>query len=115
MNKMNFRGRKRPGRFLFFGLMGIAALFGFSAIVMLLWNAILPSLLHVGLIGYWQAMGLLVLSKILFGSMGPGGGRRRRHCGGPPAHLREKFMNMSEEEKAAFKEHWQKQWGKVPE
>ncbi|MBI1782430.1 MAG: hypothetical protein HYR66_13875 [Sphingobacteriales bacterium] len=113
---MNFKGRRKPGRFLFFGLIGIAALFGFSAIVMLLWNAILPSLLHVGVLGYWQAMGLLVLSKILFGSMGPGGPRRGRHWGGPPYHLREKFMNMSEEEKTAFKEHWQKQWwGKAPE
>lgn len=113
MNEMYFKGRKRPGRFLFFGVMAVAAIFGFSAIVMLLWNAILPSLLHVGIIGYWQAMGLLVLSKILFGSMGPGG--RRRHFGGPPHHLKEKFMNMSEEEKAAFKEHWQKQWGKAAE
>jgi hypothetical protein len=114
MNEGRFGMKKRPLRFVFFGVMAIAAIFGFSAIVMLLWNAILPSLLQVGVIGYWQAMGLLVLSKILFGSMGPGGGRRRHRCG-PPPHLREKFMNMSEEEKAAFKEQWQKHWGKAYE
>jgi hypothetical protein len=112
MNEMKFMARRRAGKFAFFAVMGIAAIFGFSAIVMLLWNAILPSLLHVGVISYWQAMGLLVLSKILFGSMGPGG-RRRKHWGGPPPFLKEKFMNMSEEEKAAFKEQWQKHCGKA--
>ena len=52
----------------------VAGIAVFSAIVMLLWNSILPSVLHVGTITFWQAAGLLLLAKLLFG-----GFRRRRH------------------------------------
>lgn len=44
--------------------LGIAA---FSGLVMLLWNGILPSVLHVGAITFWQATGIILLAKILFG------------------------------------------------
>ncbi|MCH5688999.1 hypothetical protein LWM68_34950 [Niabella sp. W65] len=60
-------------------LCGIAAVFLFSAIVMLLWNAVLPDVLPVKPVSYWQAMGILVLSKILFG--GFGGGRGHKNSG----------------------------------
>ncbi len=43
------------------------ALFAFGSVVMLLWNAILPAVLHVSSITFWQALGILLLSKILFG------------------------------------------------
>ena len=51
--------------------------------VMLLWNAILPAVLGVAALTYWQAIGILALSRLLFGGFhrgGPWGGRR----GGPP-------------------------------
>lgn len=101
---MNDKKRSGPPRFVKFFFFGAIAIFGMSAIVMLLWNAILPSLLGVKLIGYWQAMGLLVLCKILFGGFRPGGPPGRRF--GPPKRVRERFMNMSEEEKEQFKEQW---------
>ncbi len=53
------------------GLVGaviIAFLFGYF--VMLLWNWLLPPLLHAGTINYWQAFGIVILAKILFGGMG---------------------------------------------
>lgn len=90
-----------PPRFIFF-FFAIAAIFVFSAIVMWLWNGVLPDLLNVNVISYWQAMGLLVLCKILFGFRGPGGGRRF----GPNHELREKFRNMSEEDREKFKQEW---------
>jgi len=72
----------------------------FSFIVMSLWNAILPDVLHVTTITFWQAMGILVLSKILFGF---GGG----HWGGKKhefkRRMQERWGNMSEEERAALK------------
>lgn len=75
---------------------------GLGAIVMLLWNAILPELFEVNSISFWQALGLLILCKILFGGFGFGGrekfGRGRR--------FRRKFQKMSEEEKQKFKEEW---------
>ena len=81
-----------------------------SAVVMLLWNAILPPLLHVGNISYGQSIGLLILCRILFGGFRFGGPPRRPF--GPSNHLREKWMKMSEEEKAQFRSEWQKRCGK---
>ncbi|WP_435523349.1 hypothetical protein [Chryseobacterium indoltheticum] len=36
-----------------------------ALIVMSLWNCILPEIIGVKTINYWQAMGILILSKIL--------------------------------------------------
>ena len=49
-------------------------IFGF--VVMLLWNWLMPALFGWRLIGFWQAIGILVLSKILFGGFH---GRHGRH------------------------------------
>lgn len=73
-----------------------------SAVVMWLWNAILPDLIHVERITYWKSVGLLVLCRILFGGFRFGQPRNK-----PPFFnrgFREKWMNMSEEERNQFKE-----------
>lgn len=44
----------------------LALLFGYP--VMLLWNWIMPDLFKLPLITFWQAVGLVVLSRLLFGS-----------------------------------------------
>ena len=92
------------GRFIFIPL-GIAAcltLAGFA--VMLLWNNLLPDILFVNTITFWQALGIFLLCKILFG-FGRGGGRG---CGGGPGWMRhkmeEKFKHMTPEQKEAFKQ-----------
>lgn len=102
----------RPKRILIFLFFAATSLLALGGIVMLLWNAILPALLQVNVIGYWQAVGLLALCKILLTSFRPGPGNRRPSFGGPPTHIREKFMNMSEEEKVAFKERLQSRCGR---
>lgn len=99
--------RKRPKRFFLFPLIFIAAALAMGAIVMLLWNAILPPLLNINHITYWQAVGLLVLCKILFGSFGPkryGGD----HSSFRRTQWREKWGSMSDEEKMKFKDEWKK-------
>lgn len=54
---------------------------------MLLWNALLPAIFGIVTITYWQALGLLVLGRLLFGGFGRGGGgmhrfgRHRHHHG----------------------------------
>src|ERR1700712_4413013 len=83
----------------------ILLFFGLSAAVQYLWNYVLPSALHASPITYWQAGALLVLAKILFGSFHFG----RRHGGpgfggGPSKEMREKWMNMTVEERALFKQ-----------
>ena len=42
----------------------------FGYIVMWLWNWLMPDVLGLTSITYWQAVGILALSKILFGSFG---------------------------------------------
>lgn len=47
---------------------GVVAGGVFTLVVMLLWNWLMPLLFGLTLITFWQALGLLVLSKVLFGS-----------------------------------------------
>jgi len=88
--------------FLFFPVMILLL----TAIVMVLWNAILPDIVHVEKINYWQSLGLLALCRILFGGFRFGG--RGRHFQGGAPHMRQRWMSMSEEERVKFKEEWKK-------
>lgn len=101
-----FRIRKRKGIFLLFMISG---LFFISGIVMLLWNSILPSVLGVPALTYWQAMGIFALCRILFGSFRIG--KHHAHYPAGKAFLHRKFMNMSEEERNAFREEWKSRCG----
>ncbi len=55
----------------------IVAILVFGAVVMGLWNAILPAVLGVKAITFLQALGILALSKILFGGFGRRGEGKR--------------------------------------
>jgi hypothetical protein len=103
--------RRRPWLFAFIPLAAIAL---FGGVVMLLWNAIIPGITGWALLTYWKAVGLLVLSKILFSGF-PG-----RGCGhgGPPwaRHARTRqawWEGLSDEERAQWndrKEQWRGKW-----
>jgi len=76
---MNKNRKRKIPLIILLATVGIAA---FSGLVMLLWNNILPSVLHVGVITFWQAAGLLLLARLLFGFRGRhrmAGGCRERH------------------------------------
>jgi MFS family permease len=66
------RGRRVAGHVIM-GIIG-AVIFGllFGFLVMYLWNWLMPAIFGLGTITYIQAFGLVVLSKILFGSFGHG-------------------------------------------
>lgn len=91
-------------------VLGIFALL--SAVVMVLWNWILPAVTDFRPITYWQAAGLLILTRILFGSFrrgfGPFGGSHHFHD--HRNHLHEKWRNMSEEERAEFINRRRENW-----
>ena len=54
--------------FVILGIIGISALaILFGLIVMWLWNALMPDIFNLPEIGYWQAVGLVVLAHIFFG------------------------------------------------
>jgi hypothetical protein len=64
------------------GVIG-AAIFAlvFGWLVMILWNWLMPSIFRLGEIGYWQAFGIVILAKLIFG--GIGGGRHHGRGHGP--------------------------------
>ncbi len=97
-------------RFLF-PLFFIAAVLLFGAIVMGLWNAILPAVIGVKAITFIQALGILLLSKILFGGFGHRGGWRGGRQNQWRAKMQEKFGNMTPEEKEKFQAEWKNRCG----
>ena len=86
----------------------IIAVFVFGQAVHYLWNWLMPALFKLPPITYWQAVGLLILSWLLFGGRrgfraGPGYGGRWRH------RMRERWERMTPEERAKFREGM---WGR---
>jgi hypothetical protein len=82
-------------KFVLFAALGVAA---FSFVVMSLWNWLLPALFGFSRITYWQAVGILVLSKILFGGIRGSGAAmfwRRR--------MMERWAQMTPEEREKFR------------
>lgn len=80
-----------------------------TGVVMLLWNALLPEILGVKAISFWQAMGILVLSKILFGGFRGGGFRKCRD-----QKMMQNGDNFSTEERERFKEKMRERFGNNP-
>lgn len=97
------RGR-HWGRWVWKGLafagfvaIGLAVL---SWIVMLLWNALLPSLFGAPPLRYLQAAGLLVLSRILVGGLRGHHGPWRRRA------WRERWESLTPEERERLREKY---------
>ena len=77
---MIFNGLRKEHSPLFGVLMGMAwvgLLFLFGWLFMLLWNWLMPAVFSFGVVTYWQALGILVMAKLLFGM--PFRGRRMPH------------------------------------
>ena len=88
-------------------------IFAKSAVVMLLWNALIPDLFHGPVVNYLQAMGLVVLVKLLVGFGFGGGGRFGRHgFGGHGMHGPwSRWENMSPEQREKLREKLEKRFG----
>lgn len=102
---MNCSNDETPckGRFFKIALMAIAGIAALGGVVMLLWNWLVPELFHgVPPISYVQALGVLLLSKILFG--GFRGGCHR-------SYRKERWESMTPEERAQMKSRFKSRWG----
>ncbi len=103
---------KKAVKFVFF-----AALFVTVAVfaTQSLWNWLVPTLFHGPLISFGQTLGLLVLSRILFGGFGRGGSgwaQKRRQW---KQHLENKVAHLSPEEREKFRQQMQNRcanWGR---
>lgn len=81
------------------------AIFIFTEILFHLWNWLMPSLFHLSaLTSLWQALGLMVLSWILFGGLRGVRGAGRRYHGRDWRNARSSWEQMSPEERDAFRE-----------
>ena len=95
------RHRSRLGilKFILLGIIFITAL-GF--IVMTLWNCLIPELFHGPVVTFWQALGLLLLGKLLFGWHG------HQHGAAWKANWKEKMRrrmeSMTPEERERLRE-----------
>jgi hypothetical protein len=109
------RGPWRVARIVGLVIAGVigAAVFAlaFGWFVQLLWNWLMPGIFGLGTIGYWQAFGLVILGKLIFGGINAGhGGRSRPDRGrgdkhvpwGPP----ERDRSWNRDRWALWKDFW---------
>lgn len=87
-------------RGLKFALFAVVFFAVFSLVVMSLWNWLMPALFGWHSITLWQAVGILVLSKILFG--GFRGGHRGHWYG--RRRMMERWAEMTPEEREKFRQ-----------
>ena len=90
-----------------------AVAFGFG--VMYLWNWLMPVLFGLPVIEFWQAIGLVILGKLLFGGFHRGhcgcgryGGHWRGHW---KSRFERKLAGMSPEERAKYKKGFYERCG----
>lgn len=112
---MPFNRRRPRGRFPAFFAFGLVRVLLSGALVMWLWNWLLPAISSLRPITYLQAIALWVLSRILFGGFGHCTPRPPGSSGGwKRGAWRNKWMNMSQEEREKFQQQW-RDWCKKKE
>jgi hypothetical protein len=92
---------------LLFAVLGLMALTVFGFIVMGLWNWLAPAVFGARIITFWQALGILVLSKILFGGFFRGRGRGGRDR----LRIIDRWERMTPEEREKFRQGMRGQCG----
>ena len=114
--------RSRLKRLIFIGPLAILGMLLYitigGEIVLHLWNWLLPPLFGWRPIAFWQALGLLLLCRILFGGFGwHGSGRsnlRRRIEERMADRMAERCANMTPEERERFRQRMRERWGFGP-
>lgn len=86
-------------RVLKFIAIGAVAFTAFGFVVTHLWNYLMPGLFGLHAITFWQAVGLMVLGRLLFGGFRPG-----RSGFGWRGGMRQRWEQMSPEERDKFRE-----------
>ena len=90
---------KNIGTIVGWVLFGIIAAIAFALLlgfgVMWLWNWLMPEIFGLTTIGYWQAIGLFALAKILFGCIGGNSSSKKKE-------KEKSFSNKNEKECGDF-------------
>lgn len=93
---MHGRCGKRWYKFVVMAIIGIAV---GGLVTMALWNWLVPTLFGLTHITFLQALGLLVLGRLLFGGFGGKHCMMHRHGS---RHMVERWMQMTPEEREKF-------------
>jgi hypothetical protein len=91
-----------PAAALFLALIGY--------VVMSLWNGLTPALFGWKMISYWQAVGLIILSRMLFGGFRGAAGRGGHYW---RHRVMERVDRMTPEEREKFRRAFESRWGHV--
>lgn len=83
----------------------------FGFVTMELWNWLMPAVFGLKAISFGQAVGLVVLSKILLGGFRPPWAGRRRWRRQMEERWMERWMQMSPEERERFSAGLRGRWG----
>ena len=96
--------RHRGLKMIGIGAIVIVLFFVLGYVVMALWNWLMPPIFGLRAITYWQAYGLLILSKILFGGLR--GGRNCPGRGDWRGRMAERWEHMTPEEREKARDVW---------
>ena len=106
--------RPRWKKMIFIAPMAILGMLLFivigGEIVLQLWNWLLPQLFGWRPITFWQALGILLLCRILFGGF-------RLHGSGHSSfrhRMKERCEHMTPEERERFRQRMRERWGFGP-
>jgi hypothetical protein len=86
-------------RVLKFIAIGAVAFTAFGFVVTQLWNYLMPGLFGLHAITFWQAIGLMLLGRLLFGGFRPG----RGGFGWRGGEMRRRWESMTPEEREKFR------------
>lgn len=84
-------------------------------VVMNLWNWLIPTIFGFKIISFTQALGLLILSKILFAGFRGGGSWRGNRMHFWKNKMAERMQNMSPEDREKMKAKWSGHWRETKE
>jgi hypothetical protein len=92
--------RLGKGKIALIAPIGLAAIALFGFIVMYLWNWLVPAVFGAHTVTFWQALGLLILARILVGGLGGGHGDDKR----ARRSMMDRWRQMTPEEREAFRQ-----------
>ena len=96
------------GKMVVLGMLFVTVM---GVVTMYLWNWLVPVLFSGPIINFWQALGLVALSKILFG-FGGKGGHSRSHAWKSEFKQKwmDKYSHMSPQDREKLKQKFKDKW-----
>jgi hypothetical protein len=103
--------RNKKSKWLFLLIPPVIVLAGwfFGELVLHLWNWLTPTLFGWRQVNFWQALGLLLLCRILFGGFGSHGRDRSHH----KCRKASRWEQMTPEEREKFRQEMRSRWSSV--